>query len=342
MSSLQAMESVCQRFDTEKLNLVEKIQGKKMWYSIRNKIIAKILLIAFVCNFGIQFLFGQNDIGYYLPKNKEAGTWQPAGSPEKAVGEDLFLLINGGAEIYYEYGFKQAIMQSYQSENGKSINLEIFEMNDPVSAFGIYTFKTSLTGEEIQIGDEALLEDYYLNFWKSNFLVTITGFDSEKETINGLNTIARAIDAKIKSNGQKPDLVNLLLEDSLKKHGVKYLKGNLALFNNYELSSGNIFGLRQGVIGDYGTYKILIFKYADKHESEKWFDNARNNLKSGARFDIFDNPEYSEYSVFGRDGDRIFMNWYHDYIIIVAGTVTTEGNELIGKIRSKIKMMMKE
>ncbi len=44
-----------------------------------------------------------------------------------------------------------------------------------------------------QIGDEAAGEDYYLNFRSGRFLVTITGFDSEPETTEGILLLARAV-----------------------------------------------------------------------------------------------------------------------------------------------------
>lgn len=290
-----------------------------------------ILLVIFS-----QYSHGGEDISAYLPKNQEADAWNSFGSPEKAVGEDLFLLINGGAEIYYEFGFQQAVMQEYQNENGKSINVEIFEMNEPACAYGIYTFKTSLKGKEFSIGNQALLEDYYLNFWKGNILVTLTGFDSKRETIDGLISLAKAIEVKITSKGQIPVLVDLLLDENLTQHSIKYLKGNLALFNNYEFSSGDIFGLKEGVIGDYGEFKIFIFKYKDSIESQKWFDNATNHIKNSSRFNVYDMPGISNCSVMGRNGDRIFMKWYQEYIIIVIGTATTEGSKIIRKVTSKI------
>ena len=38
----------------------------------------------------------------YLPQAGELQEWEPAGTPQHVVGDDLFLLINGGAEIYHE------------------------------------------------------------------------------------------------------------------------------------------------------------------------------------------------------------------------------------------------
>lgn len=281
-------------------------------------------------------------ISNYLPTKGESGTWQATGSPEQAIGEDLFILINGGAEIYHEYGFKQVIMQSYENDNGKSINLEIYEMENSASAFGIYSFKTSTRGKEMPFGDKALFEDYYLNFWKGNFLVTITGFDSDPETIDGLMTIARAVDTKIKESGEQPRLINFLPIENLNIAGIKYLKGNLALFNNYEFGAGNIFGLREGVIGDYDKYRLFIFKYDDANESKQWFESAKSNIKFDARFDSYDLSLSSEYAVFGRKEDRIFMKLNKNFIIIVVGRGTTEGNKIIEQMQSRLKTLLEE
>lgn len=279
----------------------------------------------------------QADLSIYLPSRGEIGSWQPTGSPEKAVGEDLFVLINGGAEIYHEYGFKQVVMQSYENMLEKSINLEIYEMENCASAFGIYSFKTSSRGKELPLGDKALLEDYYLNFWKGDFLVTITGFDSEQETIDGLITIANAVASKIKGKGQFPLLIDLLPGENLNKASIKYLKGNLALFNYYDFGTGGIFGLKEGVIGDYGKHKVFIFKYDNKIESEKWFKNATSHLKSDAKFVIDEISGKSENFVFRKDEHQIIIKLRLKYIIVVVGTLNTNANEIIEQVESNIE-----
>ncbi len=63
----------------------------------------------------------------------------------------------------------------------------------------MYASKIGNDGTPLAIGEEALLEDYYLNFREENFLITLTGFDSEKETIDGLITIAKAVDERIQN-----------------------------------------------------------------------------------------------------------------------------------------------
>ena len=98
------------------------------------------------------FIFAQSSIGQisnedllkYLPKATEMENWQPGNNPEIYVGDDLYVFINGGAEIYHEYGFNKVVYNEYKDKNENSINVEIYEMKSPESAFGIYSFKIEL------------------------------------------------------------------------------------------------------------------------------------------------------------------------------------------------------
>ena len=131
------------------------------------------------------------------PRSGDVVGWAPDGEAQFAAGEDLFLLIDGGAEVYLKYGFKEALFQAYISDDGKSINLEIYEMVSPEAAHGIYTFKTGDGGNPIDVGQEGKLESYYLNFRRGNFLVTIIGLDTDVGTLEGIEKIARAVDSKL-------------------------------------------------------------------------------------------------------------------------------------------------
>ena len=105
--------------------------------------------------------------------------------------------MNGGAGKYLSHGFKQLIAQNYRNKNEKIITLELFEMESPSGAQEIYDAKSGGSGRKVVIGDAALLKKYYLNFRKKHFLVTLTGADSDKETVDGLLTIARGVDQRI-------------------------------------------------------------------------------------------------------------------------------------------------
>lgn len=123
--------------------------------------------------------------------------WTQEYEPEFYVGDSLFELINGGAEVYHRFGFVQALATQYADAEGRSISLEIFEMGDEAGARNIYADKTGGSGEELEIGNEAAGEDYYLNFRSGRYLVTITGFDNEPGTTDGILKLARAVAAEL-------------------------------------------------------------------------------------------------------------------------------------------------
>ena len=132
-----------------------------------------------------------------LPSESQLKEWKFDGEPQIAVGKELYLLINGGAEIYMQEGFKRAILASYSDGKGKVINLEIFEMTSPESARRIHMKKIGKQGKKLPIGDDAVLENYYLNFQKERFQVTLSGYDSEAETVKMLLDLAHIVVKRI-------------------------------------------------------------------------------------------------------------------------------------------------
>jgi len=54
------------------------------------------------------------DFASYLPEISLLDQWTPDRDPRLYEGEDLFAFINGGAEIYHEYGFERVIVQEYK------------------------------------------------------------------------------------------------------------------------------------------------------------------------------------------------------------------------------------
>ena len=139
----------------------------------------------------------QREITELLPGEDKLNGWQTVGPAQIFRGKDLFVYMNGGAEEYLPHGFKQLLAQKYSNETNKTITLELFEMENPAGAEKVYVSKKGERGREMNIGDAALLEEYYLNFRKKQFLVTLTGSDPEKEIIDGLLAIARGVEKQI-------------------------------------------------------------------------------------------------------------------------------------------------
>jgi len=107
----------------------------------------------------------KSDIYQLVPLTGELPGWTQEDKVVIAKGDSLFSVINGGAEIFREYGFQQAAFSRFRDAGDHHINFEIYEMSDPFSAYGIYSFKTDSSGEFIGIGAECCFSEYYLIFW---------------------------------------------------------------------------------------------------------------------------------------------------------------------------------
>jgi hypothetical protein len=119
--------------------------------------------------------------------------WQLQGEPQVVVGDALFELINGGAELYHEHGFVQAMAADYTDEAGRAISLEVFEMKDLLGAREVFAEKSRGSGEFLAVGDEAAFEEYYLNVRTGPFLITVTGFDTDEQTTEGILRLAESV-----------------------------------------------------------------------------------------------------------------------------------------------------
>jgi hypothetical protein len=281
----------------------------------------------------------QHDLNKYLPGTDETGEWKEDGSPQEYKGEDLYSYINGGAEIFHEYGFKQVIVQDYTRKNGKSIALEIFEMESAKSAYGIYTFKTSTEGKELALGDKAQLADYYLNFWKGEFVVTLIGFDEDEETVKGLQKIARAVDTKIKSRGREPAFVSLLPEKDLIEQSIKYFKGNLGLYNSYPFFTQDVFRLKKGIKGDYKTeYSVFIISYKDSKENPSRFNDVKKNFEESPRYKDFRSVDEKLFQVEDGKGKLVFVSYFKKHLLIAMGTISqAQTKNLFAAIQENIR-----
>ena len=274
----------------------------------------------------------------YIKLPEQVERWKVEGMPLEYEGDVLFLYINGGAEIYHEYGFDKVIVQDYTDQSGKSITLEMYEMSSPESAYGIYTFKRSQEGQEFELGNEGCLDEYYLNFWKGQILVTLTGFERDEETRQGLVRIARAVDALLPKIKGKPELISLLPEENLVKSSIKYFRGELALFNNYRFFDENVFSLEEGVRADYEAgYSIFLFRYSDVGKQSEVFTQAKKNFEKSPDYREYRTVNTNSMEVKRSEGDRIYMTYYDQYILVIVGDVplsTIQG--LVGKIKARL------
>ncbi|MBD3414555.1 MAG: hypothetical protein GF421_09015 [Candidatus Aminicenantes bacterium] len=271
----------------------------------------------------------------YLPDTGALSGWNQMGAPQTAKGEDLFLLINGGAEIYHEYGFEKAVIQSYKHQSGLSLNVELYEMTDSISAYGMFSFKTGSQGQILDIGLDSLLEDYYLNFWKNNFVVTVIGFDASESTQRALIQFAQIMEAKLPGGGKRPPLMDLFSARDKKMVRRVFMEGNLSFYNQYEFDSENIFGIQKGAAVFYRDHTVFLLEYSSRDKALLWFQNAFKHLNQNQRFQSL--KMSSEGGSFLDQGKNyIFILPFQKFILIYLGKNDSNARKKLENLKKKI------
>jgi hypothetical protein len=228
---------------------------------IRPLAIAALLLVV-ACN---------NPSGPCPPKS--IGLWSADGEAEVYVGDDLFVYINGGAEIYHEYGFEAVTAQRYRRGEDR-ISVEIYTMDG--DAFGIYSFARSGNGRSVNLGSGATAADYYLHLWSGNELAAITAENEFEDFSGALLEIAEAVAGCLPPGGGEPALlVQLPREDRVPGSEV-YFTGQLGFINVARPAATLFSGFEEGAFARYGPEKhTVVLKWHDETAAQQALRAAR-------------------------------------------------------------------
>ena len=290
-------------------------------------------LVFLSCNEGKPPSSSQGDVPSFLPGDHDVSGWARDGETREFPGEDLYIYINGGAEIYQEYGFKNAFVQDYRHSHDKSVSLEIFEMTAPESAFGMYTFKISGKGQEVSLGNDSEMESYYLNFWRGRFLVTLTGFDETPETVDALRRFGQAVDLHLpRSEETQPGVVARLPGEGLTPGSRKYFRGLLGLNNVYSFTTARGLNFEEGATGDYGGDALVILRYDSDATGEKALEELRTFLSASERFNEAVLEDKDPFTVVDRRGRFVSLISRGAFLLVAVSSGIERNRDLLFQI----------
>jgi len=135
------------------------------------KIIPEILVI--YCIFLVVNTSGQA-LDSLLPAPVDIPGWKISQQPKAYSGDQLFELIDGGADIYLEYGFNQVVSVQYTDPSLNNIQVEIYEMLDDAAAYGIFSITQQMSSWSQEFGEISAVSDDYISFLKSRYYISIS------------------------------------------------------------------------------------------------------------------------------------------------------------------------
>jgi hypothetical protein len=194
------------------------------------------------------------------PRN--IGVWSAEGEPGVYAGDDLFIYINGGAEIYHEYGFVEVAVQRYR-RGDDTIAVEIYTMKG--NAFGIYSFARSSKGHAASLGDGATVADYFTHIWSGPDLAVITAENEFNDLGEAVMEIATAVAGCLQPGGVEPAMLDHLPIESRIGGSEVFFSGRLAFMNVARPAALLFSGFEEGAAAGYESgEQIVVLRWQDE------------------------------------------------------------------------------
>ncbi|MBN2400557.1 hypothetical protein EH223_09200 [candidate division KSB1 bacterium] len=151
--------------------------------------------------------------------------WSMEEKAEVYMPETLYEHINGAAENFLSYDFKQLAVRNYTREQ-KSLSAEIYFHGTPENAFGIYSSEKPLAGKYLPIGSQGYAEEGVLNFVSGRYYVKLNSFGLGPEGEKVLTLLAEKICRAIGAENTLPKILRAFPAAGKLVHSERFILNN--------------------------------------------------------------------------------------------------------------------
>lgn len=167
-------------------------------------------------------------------------------------GQSLWGYMNGGADLYLEYGFVELRVQEFEIED-EMLKAEIYRMKNPASAFGIYSIKTFKCNKKNIYTSPDCLSDYQYQASKGPVYITVINASGSNKAIDLTKRVAEILTEKVVGHPFQIKAFDMLSSDTAGPNQIRLVKGKLGLQNSIP-RWGELF---LGMVG-YEVYMLKI------------------------------------------------------------------------------------
>jgi len=234
-----------------------------------------------------------------FPKDNEIPGWNSSGPVREFNRNGLYGHINGGSELFLEFGFQILKLQQYRDKSNKEkITIETYRMDCPEAALGIYLMKC---GDESSVAeiDSNLRhtgDQHQIMIMKSNYFVIVNNFGGNPSLLPDMVKFANYTLAKIPAIKPAADLFSLLPEKNKVPGSEMLFRGPFSLESIFTFGEGDVLLLNDKIFGVTAKYRLknstddltdsqefynrLIIRYPDEEYSKKAFNYIKTHLDS--------------------------------------------------------------
>jgi hypothetical protein len=193
--------------------------------------------------------------------------WAIEGESEVYTPNNLFDLVDGQAESFYAYGFQRVTAYSMRSPAGTVVMVEIWELDGPANAYGLYT--ANAAGEPVALGQDGDADPgRRLLFWQDRYAVQV--LSRQPLAAESLLGLGEAISRALPSGGERPALLARLPESNRDERPALFFHAEISLQNDLWLGGENLLrlgpktdGVWAGYRRDDLVYHLLLIQYDD-------------------------------------------------------------------------------
>jgi len=160
----------------------------------------KLLLLLVVGFLSLNFAW----CGGFFP---EVPGWKVQEEKRVYNNGDLWELIDGAADIFLSYDFRDLHIAEYTSKD-QIIRVELYHHSTPDNTFGIYTAERMPDYPQVAIGSQGYKSQGILNFLAGNYYVKVMSAGSKEASENDIALVAGKVDYQLKQPVSLPVVLN--------------------------------------------------------------------------------------------------------------------------------------
>jgi hypothetical protein len=211
--------------------------------------------------------------------------WRKADKPRIFIQADLFNHIDGGADLFLEFGFKSVTIQRY-AKGPSEIVLEAYRMEGPDAALGVYMMKCGNETPQPGVPARNSSEAAQFTILKGEYFVLINNPEGDKALVPAMTALAASFLARVPATAPDPLLWESLPKERRIAGSERLIRGPIALQPFYTFGEGDILGLGGKVFGALANFeerggqastRMVIF-YPAGLEAQRVFLGLRGNL----------------------------------------------------------------
>ena len=253
-----------------------------------------------------------NELYQSIPKKLQ--DWIAEDKDEIYNRETLFNYINGGAELYLTYTFKEALVRRFVNarQPDMEIVLDIFDMDSSEEAFGI--FSSEREDEEIGIGQDSEYGGGLLRFWKDRYFISMVVLGDEQAAKPVMFELAHTVADAITSTGNKPLILDNIPKEGLIEREIRYFHAVNCLNNYYYIASENILNLGKNTQCVFAPYRmdqetgyLLLVQYVNEQQAEAAYESFLEIYMPEARETGFAQMENKKWTMAKINGQYIMI-----------------------------------